>query len=249
MNALFVARRSTSEDGWAPIGRLDYDGDVYRFCYTHGARSMRDFLPFPGMENLEFVYESKELFPIFANRLFPRSRPQYRDVLRWIGSPDEMPDPIMILGITEGIRQTDSYEVFPCPVPRTDGCYVNRFFLHGLRHMTVDAVVRVEKLQKDQPLEIIRDEENPSDANAAAVVMRDPTIHIGYVPRYLAADVWRLHEACGYMPELSVERVNSDAPLQQRLLCKMRACWPDGFKPCSDDSFQPIPENVPAHCS
>jgi hypothetical protein len=48
---------------------------------------------------------------------------------------------------------------------------------------------------------------------------------------------------------LSVERVNRDAPLQNRLLCRMRACWPDGFLPCSGEEFLPIPVNVSERCA
>ncbi|HEV3417251.1 MAG TPA: hypothetical protein VG056_10570 [Pirellulales bacterium] len=43
-------------------------------------------------------------------------------------------------------------------------------------------------------------------------------------------------------------RVNPDAPLQNRVLCRMRGCWPDGFQPCSGDDFLPIPADVPARC-
>ena len=42
------------------------------------------------------------------------------------------PTPIVVLGVTEGIRQTDAIEVFPCPVPDAEGCYFNKFFLHGI---------------------------------------------------------------------------------------------------------------------
>jgi len=69
------------------------------------------------------------------------------------------------------------------------------------------------------------------------------------VPRYLARDVWQIAGGCD--PDfinVTVARVNRDAPLQQRLLCKMRACWPDGFVPCSDEDFQPIPQQVLQSC-
>jgi hypothetical protein len=37
-----------------------------------------------------------------------------------------------------------------------------------------------------------------------------------------------------------VEAVNLDAPLQQRLLCRMIAAWPEGFTPCAGEQFEPI---------
>ena len=134
MNALFVAWRPEKvNSGWRPVGRLVHDSGLYRFCYTHGARQS-GFRPFSGMDNLEQVYDSEELFPIFKNRLLPKLRPEYDAYLRWSGfDPDNPPEPIVVLGVTEGIRQTDAIEVFPCPAPDAYGCYLNKFFLHGIR--------------------------------------------------------------------------------------------------------------------
>ena len=85
MNSLFVAwRPATPEQGaWRPVGRLEHDGHLYRFCYTRGARKP-DFRPFPRMENLDRVYASEALFPLFANRLLSQSRPEYEAYLRWM---------------------------------------------------------------------------------------------------------------------------------------------------------------------
>jgi hypothetical protein len=73
---------------------------------------------------------------------------------------------------------------------------------------------------------------------------------LGYVPRYLAHDVWELFQSCeSKFVNVFVHRVNRDAPLQQRLLCRMHACWPEGFQPCSGEEFQPIPKELPVHCN
>ena len=120
MSALLVAARSAdlSNGGWSPIGRLEFDDGIYRFVYTKGARTATGFTPFSGMEDLEEIYDSNELFPVFANRLLPHSRPEYEAYLRWSGfDPANPPDPIAVLGVTEGIRRTDMIELFPCPVP------------------------------------------------------------------------------------------------------------------------------------
>src|SRR5665213_2277786 len=138
MSKLFVASRSSEPNnrGWTPIGRLEFDHGTYRFVYTKGAKMAEGFTPFIGMENLEEIHESAELFPVFVNRLLSKSRPEYEAFLQWSGfDPANPPDPISILGVTEGIRQTDSIEVFPYPVPDENGCYLNKFFLHGLRNI------------------------------------------------------------------------------------------------------------------
>ena len=70
---------------------------------------------------------------------------------------------------------------------------------------------------------------------------------IGYVPAVPAREVRHLCAACdpAYI-ELRVERVNPGMPMQQRLLCRMNACWPTGFHPCDGDNFQPIVSRLPS---
>jgi hypothetical protein len=253
MNALLVASRTQSDDkgGWQPVGRLEHLDHAYRFVYTKGARMLAGFRGFHGMEKLEAIYVSTELFPIFANRILPQSRPEYEAYLRWSGfDPDDPPEPLSILGVTEGIRQTDSIELFPCPAPDVDGCYFNRFFLHGLRWMPMAAQERIVRLKPGDRLFLMPDITNEHDPYAVALRTGDPERYmIGYVPRYLARDVSQL--TCSCFPEnlrVFVERVNLDAPLQQRLLCRMSACWPDNFEPCSGEEFEPIPSGIPARC-
>lgn len=251
MNSLFVAWRPSMPDqtGWRPVGRLEHDGDLYRFWYTAGARKP-GFQPFAQMQQLGQVYESKELFPIFANRLLSESRPEYEDFLRWGGFDiADPPDPIVILGVTEGLRQTDAIEVFPCPVPDAEGCYRNKFFLHGIRWLPDAVIERVASLQEGEPLKLMLDLQNAHDPQAVALRTEAERTLIGYVPRYLANDVWELGTGCNWdFIEVFVDRVNRDAPLQNRVLCRMHACWPDGFRPCSSEDFAPIPAGVPELC-
>ena len=91
---------------------------------------------------------------------------------------------------------------------------------------------------------------NESDPQAVALrTSKGERLMIGYVPRYLARDVWKLLGKCD--PEfikVVVERINKDAPLQQRLLCRMNACWPEDFLPCDDEAFRPIPADASPRC-
>ena len=253
MNALLVASRTGGPDkgGWGPVGRLEYADGGYRFFYTKGAKSLEGFRPFHGMDDLTTIFESDDLFPIFKNRLLPESRPEYEAYLRWSGfDADNPPDPISILGVTEGIRQTDSIELFPCPVPDLDGCYINKFFLHGLRWMPEAAKARISELKEGDQLFLMGDFCNVVDPGAVALrTGEDDRFLIGYVPRYLANDVWKLIGQCEPdFIQVFVHRINRDAPMQQRLLCRMHACWPEGFEPCDDESFAPIPEGASARC-
>lgn len=246
MNTLFVASRGGVEPDirWGPVGRLEHLGDRYRFVYTRGARSLEGFHPLPGMPDLDQVYESAELFPVFANRLLARSRPEYEAFLTWGGfDPDNPPDPIMILGVTEGRRATDALELFPCPQPDGYGGYINKFFLHGVQRMPPESLRRIGSLQRGEELALRAEPKNKFDSNAVAVFASGPggAVRIGYVPRYLAADVHKLGGACPIdTMGLVVERLNNDAPLQQRVLCRMDGCWPENFCPCSEEDYQPI---------
>jgi hypothetical protein len=252
MHSLFVAWRPPMPDhaGWRPVGRLEHDGELYRFWYTAGARKP-GFRPFAQMERLDQVYESGKLFPIFANRLLSENRPEYESYLRWSGfDVHSPPKPIVVLGVTEGIRQTDAVEVFPCPVPDAEGCYFTRFFLHGIRWFPDSVIDRISSLQDGEPLKMMLDLQNPHDPHAVALRTEVDRMQIGYVPRYLANDVWQLGGECDWdLIHFLVDRVNRDAPIQNRVLCRMRACWPDGFQPCSGQDFRPIPLSVLERCS
>lgn len=233
---------------WSPIGRLEYADGEYRFVYTHGARTLEGFHPFPGMTDLGVVYRSKVLLPMMSNRLLSHSRPEYEAWLAWSGfDSNHLPDPLAILGVTEGIRQTDALEVFPEPAPDA-GLYRSRFFVHGLRHASTEALQRLASLATGTPLRLELEDDNPHDPRAVAVLDdRDgQPQRLGYVPRYLARDVRALTARSGMDAiEMSVARVNPDAPLQMRLLCQLTTPWPAGFAPCGGDEFRPLVD--PSH--
>ena len=243
---VFIAwRGGSAERGvWSPVARLDHAQGEYRFAYTQGARTLSGFHPFPGMTDLDTVYRSKTLFPLLANRLLSPSRPEYEAWLTWSGfDPKHPPDPLAMLGVTEGIRQTDALEVFAQPVANAEGNYATRFFLHGLRHACPQAQERLAALLRTgDALHVDLEDDNAYDAQAVAVLDDgEQRLRLGYVPRYLARDVRALVASNGTASiDLRVARVNHGAPLQMRLLCSLQARWPRGFAPCSGAEFQPI---------
>ncbi len=248
--SLFVAWRSGSADAghWGPVGRLDSDGTGYRFMYLRGAMTLPGFVPFAGMPTLDQVYESDELFPLFANRLLARSRPEYHAYLSWSGfERGELPEPVAILGITAGRRATDQVEVFACPAKDTEGRYHCDFFVHGVRWSQPSAIDKIAGLVRGDVLLLRREPKNRFDSNAVAVVTAAALDgeKIGYVPRYLCAYVLALQSLAGVeQVSVSVRRVNLDAPLQHRLLCRLSSPWPDSFEPCSDEAYRPIVEEL-----
>lgn len=242
---LYLAWQDPEKRSWYPVGVLTIDENgVYRFSYTKGALSSDNFVPFVGMTDHDSVYESrKDLFPLFSNRLLSDSRPEYKKYLRWLGVSEDEDNPLDMLAMTEGIRATDTLEVFKCPTPNSKGEYEIDFFSHGLRHLARRVIERVNHLKKGERLFLARDMQNKHDSWAMALRTDDPVEFAGYCPRYLSHDFWQLLEENRAMDVLvTVERVNEDAPFNLRLLCKLVAPWPKDFQPCSDDKFKPLVE-------
>ena len=239
---LFLAWQDAQTRQWFPIGRLDADvkRDEYHFRYVGGAEQAQKEVGFPWL--LDFpdpgrYYRSRELFPLFQNRVMARSRPDFKDYLRSLDLRDNA-DPIEILSANGGHRVTDSYEVFPKLVKHPDGSFVCRFFLHGWRHVSEPARERLNTLQEGENLLVEPDRANPYDTLAVQLQTTDFQM-IGWAPRYLAAD---LAMAADGRYEARVVRVNHrPIPLRQRFLIEMRGRW-ENYEPMSSRDYIPLIE-------
>ena len=79
---------------------------------------------------------------------------------------------------------------------------------------------------------------NTIDADAT-ILLKDEQIKVGYLPHYLCKDLKNLLNFIDRdKVKFTVLKVNSDAPVQFRVLCEMNAVWPDSFQPFSDDDFR-----------
>jgi len=121
--SIFVAARSRGDDApiWATVGKLTKQNSYYEFRYTMGARKLPDVAPFPGLPDLEKVYQMEDIFPIFKNRLLSERRPEYKKWLSWGGfDPDVKPDAISVLSTLGSRRAADSlffYTVYDTMLP------------------------------------------------------------------------------------------------------------------------------------
>ncbi len=239
MKALFVAYQDTVSRTWTPVARLTHDGQFYHFVYTRGAKNLPNFVPFGRMNELDAEYVSEQIFPLFANRLLPKSRPEYQDYLNWLGLDSVGHDALEELGRTGGLRATDSLELIPYPEPTSANRYEVYFFCRDLRHMTADSQARSLALVKGEQLYLTKDIQNVSDGMALILRTGEPVTLIGYVPRYYSAEFSRLIDLVGAgAPKVTVEKVNADAPIQYRVLCKFSAPWPAQFQPCESGSYE-----------
>jgi hypothetical protein len=199
----------------------------------------------PSFPELDRIYVSPELFPLFSNRSLRQSRPDYKQYLDWLCVPETEADPVAILARSGGQRVTDTLEVFPSPTKSHEDRYELHFLVHGLSHMPEESAVRVERLTRGEHLLIMWDVQNPSDNLALALRTaetfdRDMFL-VGYCPRYLRGDIIETMKRGGITPLVTVERVNrSPAPLQFRLLCKLIMPAVEGFSPFSSDDYMPI---------
>lgn len=250
MKHLFLAWQDPGGRSWFPIGRLSINRSRYLFVYTKGAEMAQresGFRPLASFPSLREAYESDELFAMFANRLPSRSRPEYEHFVGWLHTEDK-DDDIALLARSGGRRQTDAFEMFPCPEPDEDGLYHFQFFAHGLRHLSPDSIKRIEALRTGEQLLLMQDFQNHYDPSALVLRTNDTNetfpgdrYFVGFMPRYLQEDLYQVLQDCVEAPMVSVERINQPpAPLQFRLLCSLTSCWPEQFRPCAGESFEPI---------
>jgi len=123
---LFLAWQDPISRYWFSIGRLTFDGRLYQFVYTQGVKEAEAkcaFKPLSSFPCLDKVYTSTQLFPVFANRLMSRSRPDYSSFMEWLNIPNDEHDPMTILARSGGERETDTLAVFPCLEVNAQGQY------------------------------------------------------------------------------------------------------------------------------
>jgi hypothetical protein len=241
MKALFVVWQDPDTRTWIPVARLTREDGTFRFAYTKGALESSKFIGFGRMTDMKTVYESRELFPLFANRILPKSRPEYRQYLEWLGLDEQRADELEVLARSGGLRATDTLEIIPCPEPTSDHRYVVYFFAHGQRYLSAKDQDRVLSLKSSDRLYLMRDVQNHIDSNALLLRTGDPISVIGYCPRYYSAEFSQLLvKAPVDQVRVMVEKVNPDAPSHYRLMCRLSAPWPHGFEPCARDAFEPV---------
>jgi len=244
MKSLFVAWQDPESRQWATVGRLSQMEGRFHFTYTQGAKNQSNFIPFGRMTDLKAEYVSEELFPLFKNRVLAKSRPEYAQYLQWLGLDAAKYDVLDELERTGGIRATDSLEMFPCPTPTEQNNYEVYFFTRGLRHLHDENRKRTSELKEGDKLNVMLDPQNEYDPHALMIRTCDPITLVGYAPRYFSSEFTKLMNRVGAKNvKVTVERVNAEAPLQYRVLCRIQAPWPVNFQICETDEFRSLSKN------
>lgn len=219
MDYLYVAWQNSQSREWVPVAMLSRLDTGYSLQYTRGAMRCENFRGLGRMDKLDQVYFSKELFPFFQNRLINKSRPEYKNYLRWLGLESVASDPMAILSVTGGVRATDSFELIPSPHHKGDRLILD-FFPRGLNYLSKDTIESISLLQEDVRLYLMKDIQNPHDDKAILLRADEPKLLTGFMPKYYCSGLNKLLDEKSEAV-VKIKRVNKDAPLDMRLLCTL----------------------------
>lgn len=245
MTSLYVFWQHPVSKSWLPVGILRRIGDEFEFAYTKGAEESDGFIPFGRMTDLYTRYTSSELFPFFSNRLMSPKRPEFGQFIHWIAAEQEADNPFVLLSRTGGKRATDSLVLYSKPECNQRNEFDLFFLCHSIEYLPRSAAARIAALHVDEILFPMFDVKNPYDQHAIALRTGDPRHLIGYVPRFFAKEIKACIEAASRDDvKCKVARVNLEAPLQFRLLCRFTSPWPKGFEPWSQPEYQALVEQA-----
>jgi hypothetical protein len=220
IDRLYVGWQDPESREWIPVAllrRFDYG---YVLSYTVGVKRTKGFAGLGRMSDFAKAYASATLFPFFSNRVIAKSRPEYSSYMKWLDLESAVGDPMTILALTGGVRTTDSFELITPPLVEADA-YVLNFFPRGLRYLGKGAISDLELLERGSQLFIAKDLQNKHDTGALLLRSETPPLFAGYVPRYYCAGINAALDECPSEVIARVKKVNPDAPLTMRYLCRI----------------------------
>lgn len=248
--SVFITWQDGASRHWFVIGELAFDGSQYRFAYTKGAKRAQrvaGFEPLIAFPSFDLTYTSAELFPLFANRVLRKTRPEYQEQLRYLDLTVDEADEFEVLRRSSGFKVTDSLEVIARPEETPDGHYELPFFVRGVRYLAPDVQTAICKLRTGERLYLLKDVQNAYNTSALALRtdQKGRQDLVGYCPDYYVQDIHELLSADAEQTIVTVEAVNPPpAPEQFRLRCVLRAPKPVTFTPFAGEDYHlltPLP--------
>jgi len=229
---------------WFPVGKLDKRNNEFEFSYIQGAsRAEREagFKPLASFPDLHKTYRSSELFELFKNRVPRNNRTDFPTLLKRLDLTDSKADPVSILAISGGFRQTDNLEAFPKLVKNPDNSFSCRFFLRGWRYMSESSQERLTHLQSGETLQVALELNNPATGLAIQLQTADHYQMIGWTPQYLVNDLVKAIGLSHTDLTAQVVQVNQPpAPENQRVLVSLSGKFPESYQPMESADFKPI---------
>lgn len=220
--SLLLVWQNPSTRRFVKVGRFDALTDGrFAFRYLDDAWSDPAFQPLVEFPESTGVYVSDELPAFLANRVLSSDRSNFGEYLGWLGldavNPAEVP--LEVLARTGGGRATDTFHILDAP--EIDGdILISRFFVSGVRYFD-GADEALAAVSAGDSLQLELDESNASNPKAVLIDLADGR-RVGYVPDWLCDDVYdRIKN--GWMISVVAERINNDAPVHVRALCRIEA--------------------------
>lgn len=196
------------------VGTLSYDGNIYKFEYTHQSKAERrvhdaikhGYILHPIFPELEKEYASKKLFSTFARRIPSKNRIDYADVLKELSLPNDA-DKMDLLRATRGVSGKNPYS-FDEPLRLIkENVLFNHFYINGMRHKNLPENWHT-LIQIGEKLKLEPEPNNEFDANAVKILTQN-NVHLGYVPGVYAKAINALLER-GLTTEIIVTNINLD---------------------------------------
>ncbi|MGV3732063.1 MAG: hypothetical protein ACO1N6_01515 [Microcella sp.] len=234
-----------------PIGLLSSDDETFRFEYLARASEVEGFRPLLGFPEFASSYESKELFPFFAQRVMDPRRPDFARYLQELAVEESESTPWELLARTQGKREGDTILLYPVPRQTGDGWHWV-YLVHGIRHLMTKSVplgsdsvgpysheeleTILSELSQGDVLELYPEPSNEW-SDSAMLVLDAKGRPFGYVPDLLLEPI---HSAMfdGKLHNV-VEKVNGpEAGWHLRVLVRAKSADADGLDLLAAEKFK-----------
>ncbi len=167
------------------VGQLSQNGQ-FEFSYGHEVKEAisKGFELLINFDNLEKIYKSDSLFPVFSSRLPDRKR---RDISQILSKYNlDQYDEYKLLKRSRARLPIDNLEFIDPIFDRDEGKMKRIFYVEGPRYYIGcegDNCQEALYLEKGDSLELFFENENEHDKNAIKILDSDKNT-VGYLPRY-----------------------------------------------------------------
>lgn len=193
------------------VGELSKNGK-FEFKYVDEVQEAikNGFKPLISFEDLDKIYYSDILFPVFSSRLPDRKRRDIQKILEKyeLSSFDDY----KLLKRSGAKLPIDNLKFIDPILGDNEDIPIKRlFYLAGPRHYLGcegNDCKKSENVDINESLILIPEPENDFDSNAIKVV-NNKNVHIGYIPRYYTQEMLKFIEK-GYKCKCSVFEVNKE---------------------------------------
>lgn len=239
-----------------PIGLLEYDGELYSFTYIQNADDTLEFRPLPGFPDLFRLYQSENLFPLFAQRVMDPRRPDFARYVERLGLPADA-TPWEQMSRSGGGRHGDTLQLFPEPELSSDGFVTCTFLVHGVRHVpdrpiqldgqpvriTHDQLeAKLANLRQGDHLRLIGEPSNPMNPHAV-ITATSEGFPIGWVPDLLLDDLHSLIAEDYPLASVTLVQANGpEAPSHMRVVARLQARANGSYHAFNGPKWRPLSE-------